>query len=180
MCGLEPLLREAGSVHERVEFRPLHRRMDPPDQWALREAAVTAGRDSLGTDQPCQAHDPIAHELRVLDDVRRVAHQTGHEHLARWQLDVPTDPPLVFMAGVGLLEGVRSDRNLQDEIDNVAQRHVADVRCVPAAPAHVVPGPLGGLYDRTDNCRPVPAARVLRLPSAARRVVTPTVCSSFL
>lgn len=38
----------------------------------------------------------------------------------------------------------------------------------------------GGLYDRTDNCRPVPAARVLRLPSAARRVVTPTVCPSYL
>ena len=60
------------------------------------------------------------------------------EHLALGQLHVLPDAPLVFMAGVRLLDRVVPRPYLQHEVDDLGQRRVERVGAVPASPADVV------------------------------------------
>ena len=46
--------------------------------------------------------------------------------------------PFVLVARVGLLDAVGADVHLQQQVDDVLQRHVEGVRAVPASPADVI------------------------------------------
>src|SRR2546423_7515143 len=68
--------RKPGAFGERFELRPHDARMHAPMKRPLREAAVGAGEYILASHQPRDAHDALGDELRMLDDVGRVA---GHD-----------------------------------------------------------------------------------------------------
>ena len=54
------------------------------------------------------------------------------------QLHVPPHLPLVLVANVARLERVGAGANRQQQVDDVAQRDVGEMRAVPAPPAHVI------------------------------------------
>ena len=74
----------------------------------------------------------------MLHHIGGVADDAGDEDRAFRQLHILPHLPLMFMAGIGALdhEGARLD--LEDLVDDLAQRNVGRVRAGPAAPAHVV------------------------------------------
>src|SRR5689334_21964192 len=105
---------------------------------SLREAAVGARRDVLRAYEARHAREALCDELRMLDDVRSVADDTGHELPAARQLRFFPHAPLVLVARVRALDEISAGLHLQDEVDDVLQRHIARVRAGPAAPADVV------------------------------------------
>ena len=108
------------------------------DEGALGKAAVGPAHHALAADEVRQAHEPLGDELRMLDDVRVVGDDAGDEHLALGQLHVLPQPPLVLVPGIRLLHQVVAGGHLQDQVDQVGERRVVDVRAVPAAEADVV------------------------------------------
>ena len=61
----------------------------------------------------------------------------GIRILPSGQLDVFPDLPLVLVADVGRLDGVRLGVDLEQQVGDVLQLDVVDVRAVAAAPADV-------------------------------------------
>ena len=83
--------------------------MRPPRPQSV--AATTFSRPTtLG-----EAHDAVGDQLGMLDHVGGVTDHARDEHLALRQLDVLPDAPLVLVAHVGRLEGVRAGVDLEHE-----------------------------------------------------------------
>ena len=128
----QTLGRELRALRERLELRPGDLRVHAPAQ-----PAVGRRDDVLAADDLRVAGDAVGDELGVLDHVRGVADDAGHQHLALGQLDVLPQPPLVLVAGVRGLERVRPGVDREHHVDEVRHRQVGEVRSVPAAPAEV-------------------------------------------
>src|SRR3990172_9019384 len=112
--------------------------MDVGNKGGLRrEAAVAAGDHVLAADDRGEADDPLRHELRVLHDVCRVSDDAGDEDLARWQLHVLEDAPLVRVPWVRYLERVGAGVDPQHQVDDVGQGHVVHARAFVDAVARV-------------------------------------------
>ncbi len=105
---------------------------------ALGESAVGARHQVLAAEQLAEAHQPLGHQLRVLDDVGSVADHPRHQDFPWRQLDALPDAPLVLVARVGALDEIGAGADFQDQVDDVLQRHVGGMRAGPAAPADVV------------------------------------------
>ena len=90
----------------------------------------------------------------------------GMSFLPGGSFDALPHRPLVLVARVGLLDAVGADLHLQQQVDDVLQRHVEGVRAVPASPADVIARALLGdaaqrMVERVDaKLRP---GAVLRL-----------------
>ena len=105
---------------------------------AAAEAAVGAGDDVLAADRAGKPHDPLGDQLRMLDQIGRVADHARQDHLAVRQLDVVPQLPFVLVAHVGRLERIALRLDLQHQADDVLERQVVGVRPVPASPAQVI------------------------------------------
>src|SRR5256885_15293395 len=99
-------VREARAGGERLELGPHDRRMHAPVERPLREAAVGSRHQVLASDELAYPNEPLGHQLRMLDDVRGVADDAGHQRLAAWQLDLLPDAPFVLVARVGALDEI--------------------------------------------------------------------------
>src|SRR6266567_257612 len=77
----ELLAGERGTFSQRLQLGPLHLRMHPDHAPALGEPAVRAGDDVLSPDHTGVILDPPRHQLRVLDDVRLMAHDARDQDL---------------------------------------------------------------------------------------------------
>jgi len=102
---------------------------------AGREAAVRARDNVLPADEVGVLHDALGHQLRMLHELGHGIDDAGHEDLALRQLDVLPDGPFVAVARVRRLHAVALRLDLQDEIDDVPQRDVIDVRRFAVTPA---------------------------------------------
>ena len=134
----ELLRRDSRALGERLELRPLDRRVHALEEGALREAAVGAAHHALAADELREPDEPVGDELRMLDDVRVVRDDARDEHLPLGQLDVLPEAPLVLVARVRLLDQVVAGAHPEHEVDDVGERGVVGVRAVPAAEADVV------------------------------------------
>ena len=119
---------EPGAFNERLELGPRDLGVH-----ASAEAAIGTGDDILASEHPGESQNAVRHKLGVLDDVGRVADDSGDQDLAFGQLDVLPDLPLMRVANIAGLDRERSGAHLKQHIDNVAQRQVGGVRPVPAA-----------------------------------------------
>jgi len=73
----------------------------------------------------------------VLDDRGGVGDDAGDEDLALGQLDVLPHAPLVRVAGRRRLHGIGLGLDHQQEVHDVPETEIVDVRPLPAAPAEV-------------------------------------------
>jgi hypothetical protein len=163
------------ALGERGELGPLDLLVDAVDEGALGEAAVGSGQHVLAPHDVGQPDEALGDEVGVLDDVGVVGDDTRDELLALRKRHVLPHPPLVLVAGVGLLHGVVAGVDLEDEPDGVAQRRVVGMGPVPAAPADVVADPLLGqaaqrVVERVDAELGPAAVVVVGLPARQHRV----------
>ena len=90
----------------------------------------------------------------------------GMSFLPGGSFDVLPHRPFVLVARIGLLDAVGADLHLQQQVDDVLQRHVEGVRAVPASPADVIARALLGnaaqrMVERVDaKLRPVAVLRL--------------------
>src|SRR5579862_3325993 len=131
----QDLRRAAGTLRHRREFGPADRLV--PDPGA--EPAIGAGQHVLAADETGIAHQPLGHQIGVLDEVGAVADNAGNEDRAVGQLDLLEDAPFVLVARVGGLDRIAAGVDAEDQVDDVAQRNVVMVRPVKAAPADMQP-----------------------------------------
>src|SRR5215813_4703650 len=134
----EPLAGQPRPFRQHPELLPHDARVHARSREALGKSTIDAGDDVLASDQPRVAHDPLGHQLRMLDAVRRVGDDARDDDLARRKLQVLPDMILVLVARVRGLERKRSRLYLEDDGRDLAQRSVRRVGPVPAPPAHVV------------------------------------------
>jgi len=123
------------------------------------DAAVSAGLDVLTSDQPGVPHQALRHEFRMLYQVGGVSNHTRHEDLPLRELHVFPDAPFMLVAHVRSLDGIRLRLDLEDNIGDVAQGDIVDMRPMATAPtevqAHVVfrqtrEGVVNRLYQHFD------------------------------
>ena len=84
-----------------------------------------------------------------------MADDAGQDFLARGQLDVLPQLPLVLVPGVGCLERVIIAVDRQHQVDQVLHRNVGGMRAVPASPAQMEADfvgrqPFDRVVDRVD------------------------------
>ena len=120
--------RQAGPLAERGKLHPHDLGVDLDAAGKGAEAAVGAGDDVLAADHLGVLHDAVGDELRMLDEVRGGIDHAGDDGLAVRQLDVLPHLPLVAVARIGAGERHRHRLGLQDDVDDVLQRHVAVMR----------------------------------------------------
>src|SRR5690606_23810918 len=123
---------------EGLELRPDDLWVRTLESGALLEAAVRARDYVLAPDDVRVAHDAVRDEPRMLDRRRVVGDDARDEYLPLRQLHVLPHAPLVLVAHVRRLDRVGAGIDPQDEVDDVIERCVRYVRCVPAAEAKVV------------------------------------------
>src|SRR6185369_2854790 len=86
---------ERRPVAERAQLGPGDLRMD-----AAAEAAVGAGDQVFPADDLGERDDAVGHQLRMLDEIGRVADDAGNQDLSRGQLYVAPDFDFVLVADV--------------------------------------------------------------------------------
>ncbi len=69
--------------------------------------AIGAGDDVFPAHDFRVAHEPIGDGARMLDEIAAMTDDTGDEHLIFGKLDLFPHAPLVVMARVGSLDGIR-------------------------------------------------------------------------
>src|SRR6185503_8255469 len=158
--GPELPARKPGSFAQRFQLRPHHRRMHAAIERPLRKAAIGAGDHVLAADNTRQARNALGHQLRMLDDIGGMTDDTGNQHLARTELCIFPYLPFVFMTRVGALDDVGAHLHLQDQVDDLLERHVAGMWSRPGAPAHMIADavsrqPLDRVVENVDlPCQP--------------------------
>src|SRR5579863_8816157 len=89
----ELLGREPGTLGQRDELCPCQLRVD-----ASAETAIRASNDVFAAHDLCKADNSIGDKFGMLDQVGRVADDTGHQELAVRQLDILPHFPFVLVA----------------------------------------------------------------------------------
>src|SRR3954452_8669851 len=107
-----------GPLGERLELRPHDGGVNAPVEGPLGKAAIRARQDPVASDELRQAHDPLRHELRMLDDVGGLADHPRRELLAFGQLDGLPHAPFVLMAWVRTLDEIGPRLALEHQVDD--------------------------------------------------------------
>src|SRR5438067_574248 len=89
---------KAGAGDQRLELCPHDRRMYAAVERPLCEAAIASRHQVFAAHQPRDPHQPLGDELRMLDDVGRVADHAWHEFPSRRQRRALPYAPFVRMA----------------------------------------------------------------------------------
>ena len=110
----------------------------------LCKTAVGAGDDALASQNLCQTHNAFRDQFGVLHHVGDMADHARNENLVLGQFRAFPDTPLVLVPRVRPFNHIGAGIDLEDQVDNILERHVGDVRAGPTAPAHVVAHPVGG------------------------------------
>lgn len=71
-----------------------------------------------------------------------MCNDAGNENLSVGQLDVLPHLPFMLMPRVRGLQRIGLRPNFEDEINQRLEGHVRRVRCVPAAPTHMIAHPI--------------------------------------
>src|SRR5262249_21225088 len=129
---------KARAGNQRLELCPHDRRMHAAVERPLREAAVRPRHQVLAADEARDAREALCDQLRMLDDVGGVADDAGYQLFPRRQLHALPYAPFVLGARVRALDEIGAGIDLQDQVDDILQRHIAGMRAGPAAPAHVI------------------------------------------
>src|ERR1041385_2147543 len=106
--------------------------MHAPVDFFLREPAVSAGNQVLAADVCGEPRETLGDELGMFHHVRAVADDTGHENFSGRQLYLLPDFPFVLMTRVRRLQQIRACVHLQDQIDDLSERHVSRMWSWPA------------------------------------------------
>ena len=80
----------------------------------------------------------VGDQPRMLDRRGVVRDDARDQDLARRQLHLLPHAPFVLVAHIGGLDRIGAGLHLQDQVDDVLERRVGDVRHVPAAEADVI------------------------------------------
>jgi len=107
--------------------------MNAAIEGALRETAIGARHHVLASQHIGEAQDAFGYELGMLDHIGDVADHAGDQHLALRQLRASPHLPFMLVARVRGFDHIGAGANLQDEIDDVLERHVARMRAGPAS-----------------------------------------------
>src|SRR4030095_13978461 len=105
---------------------------------AAAQAAVGAADDVFSAGDFSERNDAIGYQFRVLDEIGSVADDAWDEDLSGGEFHVAPDFVLMFVADVTGFDQVRLGVDLENDVDDVAQRKIGGVRTVPAAPADVI------------------------------------------
>src|SRR5579864_3038692 len=108
------------------------------DTGVLRKPTIRSGDHVFASNQFCVTNDPIGDQTWVLDRCQMVRHDSRNQDLARRQPTALPDAPLVLVPRIGGFDRIRSGANLHDEIDDLLQWSIRDVRHMPTAEAHVI------------------------------------------
>src|SRR5262249_11314860 len=112
--------------------------MLPLVQGALGEPAIDPRDDTLAAHHSRKGHDALGDGLGMFHYRGRVRDDAGYQDLALRQLDVLPDSPFVRMARRRRFHGVGLSLDTEQEVHDVAEAQVVDMRTLPAAPAEVV------------------------------------------
>src|SRR3954468_15052943 len=105
---------------------------------ALGKAAICPSHDVLASKQAGKPLDALRHQFRMFHHVGGVADDSRDQDTSWRQLDVLPDLPLMLMPRIGRLDHIGAGSHLQDEIDDVLECDVADMRAGPTPPADVI------------------------------------------
>jgi len=125
--GPEFLRRQPRALGQRCEFGPDQAWMDGRRFGKSRKPAIDARNHVFPTDQLCKAHDPISHDLWVLDVIGCGVDHAGNHNLAFRQLHGLENMPFMLVAGIGSFERKGRGTARQHQIDDVGQRNVVIV-----------------------------------------------------
>src|SRR5207247_11204874 len=96
----------------------------------------------VAPDGPRNGDDALRDQLRDVHQIRRVRNDTGDNRLALRQPHRLPDVVLVLVTWVGRLERVGAGVDLEEDVDDVLERHVvytrANVDAVAGVEAHAV------------------------------------------
>src|SRR5687768_17821942 len=99
---------------------------------AATESTVGAGDHALTANELRKSHEAIGDELGMFHDVRGVRDHAGDERLALGQPHLLPYLPLMLVADVARFNRQRACTHGEQEIDDVAERDVGEMRAVPA------------------------------------------------
>ena len=123
--------------------------MDAPVERPLGEAAIRSGEHVLAPDELAVADDALGGELGMFHHIGGVTDDARDQCLALRQLHLLPHLPFVRVTRIGAFDHVGPDLHLEDEVDDVLERHVGGVRSGPASPTDVIPHAIGGQpFDR--------------------------------
>src|SRR6476661_7991712 len=131
--------RQTRAFGHRLELRPGDLRIAHTGT----ETTVSSSHNIFAPDYSRVPYQTVSDRLRVLHDIRGMPHDAWYEHLAGRELHLLPDAPFVLVPGIGRLDGDRVRFDLEDQVDDVAQRNIVFVRAVIAAPAGMKPNPVG-------------------------------------
>src|SRR6476660_368853 len=131
--------RQTRAFGHRLELRP----DDLRGTHTRTETTVSSSQNIFAPDYSRVPYQTVSDRLRVLDDIRRMTHDARYEHLAGREFHLLPDTPFVLVTGIGRFNGDRVRFDLENEIDDVAQRNVVFVRAMIAAPTSMKPHPVG-------------------------------------
>lgn len=83
-------------------------------------------------------YSPLGHEFGVLNDIGRMADDSGEQNFSFRKFHILPDHPLMLMTRVGHFERIGASVCFYQEINNGLQRYIAHMGPAPASPANVV------------------------------------------
>jgi hypothetical protein len=83
---------------------------------ATTKAAIGTGDNVLAADHFGVTHDPVRDHLRMLDDVGRVAHNTGNEQLVVRKRNVLPDAPFMLVPRIARLDRIGTGIDAEHEV----------------------------------------------------------------
>src|ERR1700704_141166 len=114
------LARELRPRHQRFEFGPHDRGVNPAIERPLRKAAIGARNYVFTADGLGKTYDTLCNKLRMFHHIGGMADDAWNERLAGGQFHILPDLPFVLVSRIGALDHIGADVDAQDEIDNVA------------------------------------------------------------
>ena len=124
--------------------------MNAAIERALRKATIGSRHDVLTPEQPSKPLDALRNEFGMLHHVGGVTNDSRDQNASRRQLGVFPDLPFVLMPRIGRLDHIGARPHRQDEVDDVPERDVTDMRTGPTSSADVVANAILGDALKSD------------------------------
>src|ERR1041384_1699543 len=101
------------------------------------DAAIRAGHDILAADELRVAHETLRDQVGMLDDIGAMADDAGDQHRILGPFHILEDGPFMLVPRIRGFDRVGARAHRKNDIDDVAQGDVLDMRAMRAAPADV-------------------------------------------
>src|ERR1700722_17897510 len=92
------------------------------------EPAIGAGDHAFAPDYAGVAQYPIAHQLGMLDQNRRMGDDAGDQNLVLGQIDMAPYLPFVLVTRISSFERISAGADLENDVDDILELHVIGAR----------------------------------------------------